>query len=290
MAGAAKGPSLARRSATSRRASSAFGPYGVVRLNAVRSALVVAASDGRHEPVGRARRGAVEEEVLVAGQPWIDVDEAVHPDDAWVGREAARVVVQRGHVGRRRRRTGRPDRQGQRREPARPELRVEPVERRPGWHVGRQDRGVRSVEPDVQERGTEQEQEPEGRDEHRHRMAHHPPGEPGPWPVHVLGGVDLADPTGVDPIAEDAQDRRQEGQRRGHREADHDGAGDPHRAQDRELEQDQSGQPEQDGEAREEDRPAGGHDGHRDGLGNGISRRHRPSLAGARAPRGTGWS
>ena len=52
--------------------------------------------------------------------------------------------------------------------------RLEPVERGTRRHLGRQDRGVGCVEPDVQERRAEQQQEGEGRDEDRDRVTHHP--------------------------------------------------------------------------------------------------------------------
>ena len=50
------------------------------------------------------------------------------------------------------------------------------------------------------------------------------------------------------------------------READDDRPGDPDRAQDHELEQDEPEQAEQDRQAAEEDGPAGGRDGHPDGV------------------------
>ena len=61
--------------------------------------------------------------------------------------------------------------------------------------------------------------------------------------------------------AADRQHGGQQGQRRRDRQADDDGAGDADRAQDHELEQDEAEQPEQHGQAAEEDRPAGGRDG-----------------------------
>ena len=94
-AGGASGPSSARRSRTSARAAASFGPYGVVTVNAVRSPRVVAEQGLGDEPIRRAVGDAVEQLVLLERQPRVDVDEAVDPLDPRVGREAARVVVER---------------------------------------------------------------------------------------------------------------------------------------------------------------------------------------------------
>ena len=66
--------------------------------------------------------------------------------------EAARVLVERGHIRRIRCWPVRPDREGQRCELALAECRREAVERGSRRDRCRQDRGVGGVEPDVQER------------------------------------------------------------------------------------------------------------------------------------------
>ena len=144
--------------------SSRFGPYGVYSVNAVRSPRVVAASAVCDVAVARPVRVGVEQGVLV---------EASGAGRRRPGcRRARRAGPPRGGASSR---TGRPgwpgigrravgpDRQHDRRELALAELGLEPVEggarRR---RLGRQDRGVRGVEPDVQERRAEQEQEERG--------------------------------------------------------------------------------------------------------------------------------
>ena len=133
--------------------------------------------------VARPVRVAVEERVLGQRQARIDVDEAVDARDVRIRRQPARVVVERGEVGRGRRGALGPDRQDDRRELALAELAPEPVERRARRHLGRQDRGVGGVEPDVQERRTEQQEEGEGRDQDRDRVTHHPACQARPRPV-----------------------------------------------------------------------------------------------------------
>ena len=65
-AGGASGPVGSRRSCTSARASSRFGPYAWSRVKAVRSPFVVAARAAGAEAVGRSARARVEQ--LVLGQ------------------------------------------------------------------------------------------------------------------------------------------------------------------------------------------------------------------------------
>ena len=174
--------------------------------------------------------------------------------------EAPRVVVQRGEVGRAGGRAVGPDGQHDRGELALAELGLEPVEGGPRRDLGRQDRGVRGVEPDVQERRSEDQQEEQGRDQHRDRVAHDPPGEPRPRAVRDGGRRHAAHGEAVHPRPEDGQDGRQQGQRRGDREAHHDRARDPDRAQDHELEEDQPEESQEHRQPAEEDRPAGGRD------------------------------
>ena len=120
-AGGASAEPSSRRSATSARASARFGPYGVYSVNAVRSSLVVAASASWTNR-SRGPPGAVEQLVLLQGQPRVDVDEAGHAADARIRREPARVVVELGDVVGGRRRAVRPDRERERRELALAEL------------------------------------------------------------------------------------------------------------------------------------------------------------------------
>ena len=101
-------------------------------------------------------------------------------------------------------------------------------------------------------------------------MAHDAAGEAGPRAVGARLHGDLADAERVDPGAEDREDRRQERERRGHRQPDDDRPGDAHRAQDHELEQDEAQEAEQHGEAGEEHGPAGGRDGDPDGLRHAV--------------------
>ena len=123
-AGGASGPVGSRRSATSGLA--------LVAVRAVRRGdrerRQVAPGRRRERgldvSVARTVRVAVEERVLVERQPRVDIDEAVDARDPWVGGQPARVVVERGEVGRARRRAGRPDGQDDRRELALTELRV----------------------------------------------------------------------------------------------------------------------------------------------------------------------
>ena len=147
------------------------------------------------------------------------------------------------------------------RELALAEVGLEPVERGPRRHRGRQDRRVGCVEPDVEERRAEEEQEGEGRDEDRDGVAHHPSGEARPRPLGPGRPRHPPDGESVDPGPEDGQDRGQERQRRGDRQGDDDRAGDPDRAQDHELEQDQPEQAEEHGQPAEEDGPSGRRDG-----------------------------
>ncbi len=234
-----------------------------------------------HVPVARAVRVAVEQLVLRERQPRIDVDEAVDPLDPRVGREAARVVVQRGEVRRLGRGTGRPDREHDRGELALAEVRLEAVEGGPGRDLGRQDRGVGRVEPHVEERRAEDEEQREGRDEDGDRVAHHPSSEPRPRALGVGMRVHLPDRESVDPVAEDRQDRGQQRQRRQARQPDDDGAGDADRAQDHELEEDQAEQAQQDGQPAEEHRPTRRGDRDADGVGHavGAGRSERQLLA-----------
>ena len=76
---------------------------GLVGVGAVRRGQreqgQVALGGGRqargHESIGRTGRGAVQQDVLVAGQAWVDIDVAIHAPDPGVGRQAPRIVVQR---------------------------------------------------------------------------------------------------------------------------------------------------------------------------------------------------
>ena len=112
----------------------------------------------------------------------------------------------------------------------------------------------------MEERRPEQQQEGQGRDDDRDRMAHDPTRKARPGSLGAGRARDAPDGEAVHPRAQDGEQRRQQRQRRGDRQPDHDRAGDPDRAQDHELEQDQPEQPEQDGQAAEEDGPAGGRD------------------------------
>ena len=227
---------------------------------------------GLHVAVARPVRVGVEQGVLLQGQALVDVDQAVHARDARVRREASRPVVEGRQVGRISRRAVGPDGDHDRRELALAELGLEPVEGRARGDGRRQDRRVRGVEPDVQERRAEHEQEEQGRDEHGDRVAHDPPREAGPGtvrparPVGSAGRRRPAQREAIDARSEDRQDRRQERQRRSDGKPDHDRAGDPDRAQDHELEEDQPQQPEEHGQPAEEDRPAGRGNRHPDRL------------------------
>ena len=151
---------------------------------------------------------------------------------------------------------------------------------------GRQDRRVGGVEPDVEEGRTEESRKSHGRDDDRDGVAHDPsPGATtGPPVTGVRETLRTARRSTRGPRM--GQDRRQERQRRGDRQGHDDGAGDPDRAQDHELEEDQAEQPKEHGQPAEEDRPAGRRDGDPDRIG----RRETDRRAGARAPRGSGWS
>ena len=207
------------------------------------------------EPVARTLRVSVQQLVLLQGQPRVDVDEAGHAADALIRRDPSRVVVELGEVGGARRRAIRPDRERERRELAFAELAAQEIERGPGRDIGRQDRRVRGVEADVEERGAEQEQQRERRDQHGDRAAHHRAGEGRPAPVRGRPDRHPTDRELVDPGADDRQQGGHEGQRRRDRKTHDDRAGDPDRAQDHELEQDEPEQAEQHRQAGEEHRP-----------------------------------
>ncbi len=134
-----------------------------------------------------------------------------------------------------------------------------------------QDRRVGSVEANVEEWRPEHEQQPQDREEDQQRAAHHAPGESGPGAFRAEVGADLPDRERIDSRSEDGEERRLERQRSGDGDPDHERAGDPDRAQDHELEQDQPQQPQQHRQTGEEDGPAGGRDrdpnGRLDGLG-----------------------
>ena len=91
--------------------------------------MVVAASVSGNEAVGGAAGRAIEQLVLVDAQARIDVDHALDAAHARVSGQAARVVVQRGHVLRVGDRAVRPDGQQERRELALAELVDEQVVR-----------------------------------------------------------------------------------------------------------------------------------------------------------------
>ncbi len=239
-----------------------------------------------HVPVARAVGVAVQQGVLAERQARIDVHQAVHPGDAGVCGQSPRVVVERGQVLRRGRRAGRAGGDDDRREFAFAELALEPIEGDPRRDRRRQDRGVRGVEPDMQEGPAEEQQEGQRRDEDRDRVAHDPPSEAGPWPVRLRGDGHLADGQSIHARAQDRQDGGQQGERRRSREPDHDRPRDADRAQDHELEQDQAKQSEQDGHGTEEDGPPGRRHGDPDGIGD-LGRAVR---CGSPAPRGIGWS
>ena len=112
-----------RREARRRVAQSGDQGLALVAVRAVRRvqgergqvALRRGRQGRRHVPVARAVRVAVQQGVLVQGQPRVDVDQAVDAAHARIGREPARVVVQLGQVrlrGRRRHRSGSPGRSG----------------------------------------------------------------------------------------------------------------------------------------------------------------------------------
>ena len=83
------------------------------------------------------------------------------------------------------------------------------------------------------------------------------------------------------------EQRRQQGQRGRDRQTHDEGARDPDRAQDHELEQHQPEQPEQDGQAAEEHRPTGRGDRDPHGVAQSIGVVRRGA---SRAPPGTGSS
>ena len=127
---------------------------------------------GLHVAVAWPVRVAVQQRVLGQRQARVDVDEAVDAGDVRIGGQAARIVVQRREIGRGGRAALGPHGKDDRRELALAELGLEPVERGARRHLGREDRGVGGVEPDVQERRAEQQEEGEGRDQDRDRMTH----------------------------------------------------------------------------------------------------------------------
>ena len=245
-------------------------------MNAVRSPFVVASSVGRDEPVARAVRVGIDELVLVEPDARVDVDEALDAGHPRVGGQAARVVVERREVGGARRGAVGPDRERQRRELALAEGTRESVEGGAGRDARRQDRRVRGVEPDVEERRAEQQQDRQRRQEDRDRAAHDPAREAGPRAVRVVDGHDPPDREGIDPGADDREDRRQQRHGGDHREEDDDGAGDPDGPQDHELEQDEPDQSEEHGQAGEEDRPPGRRDGRDDGVRHPVRLVRRP--------------
>ena len=108
-------------------------------------------------------------------------------------RDPAGVVVQRGDIAGGRRRAIGADGEGDRRELTLPEGIAQPVEGSARRDVRREDARVRRVEADVEERRTQHQQEGEGRDEDRDRMAHDPPGEARPRAVLPRFGRDPAD-------------------------------------------------------------------------------------------------
>ena len=119
----------------------------------------------------------------------------------------------------------------------------------------------------------EDEKDPEGREEDGERAAHDPAGEARPGALAVRRGGRLPetpDRQGIDARPEDREDRRQERERRGDGDPDDEGAGDPDRAEDHELEEDEPEEAEEDGETGEEDGAAGGRDGDPD---RGLDRR-----------------
>ena len=122
----------------------------------------------------------------------------------------------------------------------------------------------------MEERRAQQQQERQRRDEDGHRPSHDPAREPRPGPLG--GGLwpDLADGESVDPMAEEGQQRREEGERRRHREPDDDRPGDAHRPQDHELEEHEPEEAKQDGQTAEEHRSPGGRDRDADRLGDPI--------------------
>ena len=222
------------------------------------------------EAVGWATRGRVQHLVLGEGQARIHVDETCNARDPGIRCEPPRVVVQPGDVAGIRRGPAGTHGDDDRREGALSELPGEDVVGLTRRHGRRQDRRVGGVEPDMEERDAQQEQDTERREQDPQGLAHHPPREPRPG----AGGAGLdGDPSngeGVDPGADDGEDRRQQRERRCHRKPHHDGTGDPDRAQDHELEQDEAEQPEQDGEPGEEHGTPGRRHGHPDRLGHAI--------------------
>ena len=224
----------------------------------------------RQIAVARAVRVPVEEPVLAEGQARVRVHEALDAGDARVRLEASRVVVERREVLRAGRIAGRPDRQHERGELALAEVGRETVEGRARRHARGQDRGVRGVEADVQERRAEHQQEQQRRHQHRDRMAHDPAGEPCPRAVDAVRRPHGPDRVAVDAVADDREDRGQQGQRGEDREPDHDRPGDPDGAQDHEFEEDQPEEAQQHGQAAEEHGPAGGGDGDPHRLGDAV--------------------
>ena len=178
----------------------------------------------------------------------------------------------------------------ERRELALAELADEQVVGDAARHAGRQDRRVRGVEADVQERRAQDQQHQQRRDEEEQRPIHDPVGESAPGALALRfrrgdGPAEQArdafaelDRIRVDARSERGEDRGQ--QRHGARngQADDRCAGDADRAQDHELEQDQADQPEQDGQAAEEHGAARGRDSRGDCLVDRRLGRSRRSL------------
>ena len=209
-AGGASGPPGVRRSVTSALPSSRFG--AVRRVERERRQVAAGRrGEGRLDvPVARSVRVAVEQRVLGQRQARIDVDEAVDAGDARVRREPARVVVQRGEVGRRRspapsvrmaRTIGAnspsPNSAWSRSKAARDGTSGGRIEA-----SGALNRTCRNGEPSSSRKR-------EGRDEDRDRVAHDPAGEARPRARPCpASGDDLPDREAVDPWAEDASGSR----------------------------------------------------------------------------------
>ena len=85
-------------------------------------------------------------------------------------------------------------------------------------------------------------------------MAHDAPAEAAPRALAIRIHGDLAHGERVQPWPEHAEDRRQERQCPGHGQPHDDRAGDTHRPEDHELEEDQPDQTQEHGEPGEEDR------------------------------------
>ena len=146
--------------------------------------------------------------------------------------------------------------------------------------AGRVDLSARDALDEAKERAAGDEQDGQGRDQHRDRAAHDTSSDPLPacraGDLHPIGDrpeavAQAVQRPGVHPMAEQAEDGGQEGQREHDRAQDDQRPGDPDGPNGRRLEQQQAGQADGDGHAAECDGLAGGRHGAFDGVPDGSS-------------------